>query len=385
MKLFTALACAALLASPAPSRLAPRPSAESPAPGAFLGVRALPAEGGMRIEELVEGGPADRAGLRVGDVVTALAGEPVRADAELRARLAVLEPGSAAPVRFLRGGVAAVLPVALGAPPQEESREPVTPARRPAPETAPASPRGYLGVYVEDDPRGGVRVSGLAADGPAWRAGLRSGDRLLALDGDPLESSDALLERLAPRRPGERVELQLERGGRRRGVALVLAPRTGLDAVPPPEQDARRAELDRLARAWRERSAAREEALAAAVDELRRRLAALDQEARDERIRLESSLDALAVGAELAAPADGLRRRAREAETRWSERRTRLEGHLRELGERPRAVPDPDVGTSSRPSGPGELPLERVQSEVEDLRAELRTLRALLRAVREPR
>jgi serine protease Do len=68
-------------------------------------------------------------------------------------------------------------------------------------------------------------VAQVAPDGPAARAGLLVGDLLLSLDGAPLTSSDALLEALGQRAPGDVVQLELARGGQPLTLAVTLAER----------------------------------------------------------------------------------------------------------------------------------------------------------------
>ncbi|GGZ53341.1 hypothetical protein GCM10008101_03100 [Lysobacter xinjiangensis] len=58
--------------------------------------------------------------------------------------------------------------------------------------------RPVLGVLLDADASRGVRVSGVTPDSGAAKAGLRTGDRILSIDGKPVEGADgnARLERL---------------------------------------------------------------------------------------------------------------------------------------------------------------------------------------------
>ncbi|ROR29661.1 S1C family serine protease [Inmirania thermothiophila] len=86
--------------------------------------------------------------------------------------------------------------------------------------------RGWLGVEIQEltpalaeslgaEPGRGVLVAGVLRGGPADRGGIEPGDVLLAIDGAPLATPDDLLERIARRRPGETVRVEILRQGRR--------------------------------------------------------------------------------------------------------------------------------------------------------------------------
>lgn len=59
---------------------------------------------GAFIYEVIEGGPAQKAGLRLGDLVTDFNGEPVTSVPDLKERIARIAPGQDAEVKFLRAG-----------------------------------------------------------------------------------------------------------------------------------------------------------------------------------------------------------------------------------------------------------------------------------------
>jgi serine protease Do len=76
-----------------------------------LGVDAPP---GALVLEVVPGGPAERAGLRAGDVVTAFAGAPVTSVEDVVTRLADTVPGQPVALTVARGGVPTTLTVVVG-------------------------------------------------------------------------------------------------------------------------------------------------------------------------------------------------------------------------------------------------------------------------------
>jgi len=73
-------------------------------------------------------------------------------------------------------------------------------------------------------------VVGLVEPGsPAAAAGIRPGDRVLAVDGTPVQWWDGVDEVLRER-PGQSVHLEVERDGREREARLEVGTRSGLDA-----------------------------------------------------------------------------------------------------------------------------------------------------------
>ncbi len=79
----------------------------------------------------------------------------------------------------------------------------------PVPQALP--PRGLLGIFMEDTARG-VLVAGFSRESAARRAGLRKGDRLLAIDGHSVERTVDVRLALLDARPGQRVVVEIERG-----------------------------------------------------------------------------------------------------------------------------------------------------------------------------
>ena len=72
---------------------------------------------------------------------------------------------------------------------------------------------GYLGIssQSEQDDAVGVTIIEVVPDSPADEAGLEVGDVILALDGEPVYDITELSALVKLRRPGERVELTIQR------------------------------------------------------------------------------------------------------------------------------------------------------------------------------
>ena len=77
----------------------------------------LTVDAGAVVLRLPEGGPADQAGIQVGDVVVAVAGEEVTGNASLQERLLEHEPGDHVEVTIVRGAETLTVEVTLGVRP----------------------------------------------------------------------------------------------------------------------------------------------------------------------------------------------------------------------------------------------------------------------------
>ncbi|MCC6509074.1 MAG: PDZ domain-containing protein [Pirellulaceae bacterium] len=82
----------------------------------------------------------------------------------------------------------------------------------------------YLGLEAESLSGGGIgaRVVKVTDNSPAWRAGFKVNDIILAIDGFAISNLDTMVDRLSLRRPGETVKVLLLRGTRNVELTAVL-------------------------------------------------------------------------------------------------------------------------------------------------------------------
>lgn len=106
---------------------------------------------------------------------------------------------------------------------QELRIAPVLVAGRPAlpPGCEPAPARARLGVYLESAD-GAVWVRQVAPGSPAAAAGLRPGDRLLEVNGEPVRRAGQVIRRVGLQPAGVPLRLRLERNGRALNLTLTL-------------------------------------------------------------------------------------------------------------------------------------------------------------------
>jgi serine protease Do len=168
---------------------------------------------GVLVNGIDPRGPAGRAGLKVGDVVTAVDGHAVDDPESLRFRLATLDLGATATLTVRRGKDTAELALPVEAPPEDPPRDQrVLGGRSPL---AGATVVNVSPAVVEEmrlnNSGKGVVVTAVAARSPAARLGLQPGDVLLRLDDEAVESTEALDTALRNSRGPWRIAVQ--RGG----------------------------------------------------------------------------------------------------------------------------------------------------------------------------
>jgi serine protease Do len=147
---------------------------------------------GAVVIEMTEGAPAQQAGIRIEDVITAVDGEPVNSSIDLTARLARYQPGDRVALTVVRDRRAREVPVRLGEFPVEQPS--------PAPVAARETAQQRLGLQVAEltpqvvrelgigENIQGVVVAGVVPHGPAAQALVRRGDIILEINRRPVRN-----------------------------------------------------------------------------------------------------------------------------------------------------------------------------------------------------
>jgi serine protease Do len=168
----------------------------------------LPRPRGALVSEVVEGGPAEDAGVEPGDVILAVDGKAIERSSELPPLIAGIKPGTQSKLTVWRNKSEKVLRIKVG----ELEDEPVVAATSPRGDGA----SGKLGLAVRPltgAERERLNTAGRLvvedAQGPAALAGVERGDVILAVNGSKVASVGEF--RAAVDAAGPTVALHLQR------------------------------------------------------------------------------------------------------------------------------------------------------------------------------
>ncbi len=176
--------------------------------GATLGL-ARPT--GAIVRDVWPGGPADRAGLRPGDVITAVDDKPVVDRAGLLFRIAMLRMGSKASFSVWRAGRQRVHPVDIAPAPEIPLRDTTRlRGRHPLSGASVANLSPAVAEELDLAPvrGGGVAIVGIREGSTAQRLNFRVGDVLVNIDGDAMRTVRELQARLAEPAEGWRIVIR---------------------------------------------------------------------------------------------------------------------------------------------------------------------------------
>jgi serine protease Do len=167
---------------------------------------------GVLVTDVVPGNPADKAGIKAKDVITAVNGEKVKTSRELTAKAATLPVGETTKITVLREGKEKTFDVKVAKRPQT-----VADAGKPQVEK-----EGEFGLQVTDltpemaqrlnvKREGGVVVVGVRPDSKAYKAGVQQGDLILEVNRQSVTSTGELKQLLAKFKGGDAISLLVQR------------------------------------------------------------------------------------------------------------------------------------------------------------------------------
>jgi membrane-associated protease RseP (regulator of RpoE activity) len=203
---------------------------------------------GALVREVATDGPAAQAGLKAGDVVIAVNGQPVDDNNDLRSRVAAFKPNDEITLTVTKGTANGPtdqrdVKVKLGERPAEQSFNfqmpfgdnnglptlpfgnnglPALPFGNSG-QSVPATSGAYLGIEYElitpevaarEAVTGttGALIKTVVADSPAAKAGLKAGDVISVVDGKSIDATNNLSTVVLGYKPGDEITLTIVTG-----------------------------------------------------------------------------------------------------------------------------------------------------------------------------
>ncbi|MGB9457911.1 MAG: PDZ domain-containing protein [Bryobacteraceae bacterium] len=263
--------------------VAPASWAQNPAPraraatvvvaggGSYLGVGVLDVDAerakalklkedrGVEISSVTEGGPADKAGIKRGDVVLEYNGEAVEGMTQFQRLVHETPAGREVKIQVWRNGAPLTLAATVGArkglslegpdadiemfnnePPFTMSLPPMQPFDMPHILTLMPSRRlGIEGESLGDEPqfaeflgvKEGVLVKSVAKNSAADKAGIKAGDVITKIGDTPVVSSRDITDTLRSNRQKQTFTVTVMRSKKEMQIPVTIEERTGQNAM----------------------------------------------------------------------------------------------------------------------------------------------------------
>ncbi|PKA40359.1 Do family serine endopeptidase [Rhizobium sullae] len=152
---------------------------------------------GALVVSAQDGTPGQKAGMKAGDVVTAVNGETVKDARDLSRRIGAMQPGSKVEVSVWRDGKAQSLTVELGTLPVDQKDASNGDDGGPAQPEAPASEKALadLGLTVGPSEDGkGLTITGIDPDSDAADKGIKQGEKITSVNNQQVANADDIVK-----------------------------------------------------------------------------------------------------------------------------------------------------------------------------------------------
>jgi serine protease Do len=180
---------------------------------------------GALVRDVQPGSPAEKAGFKSGDAITAVDGQQVKDDRDLSSRIADMAPGKSVNITYWRDGASHNTTLTLGTFPSDEQLAANDKKQQQQQDTSSTSLSDFgLSVQPSNDDSG-VAVSDVDPNGQAAEAGIQPGDEILKVGNTQVKTpSDIEKEVAAAKASGlKAVRLMIKSGNQTQFVALSFA------------------------------------------------------------------------------------------------------------------------------------------------------------------
>lgn len=172
----------------------------------LIGLSTEEDKGGLKVTAAADDGPAAKAGIKEGDLVTTIDGKKMDSYDTFQELLASKKAGDVVKVILLRDKKEMTVEVKLAPKPGSEQ---------------PTGPVPTLGLQPQTA-EGGIGIARVIPNGPAAAAGLQTDDVLTAIAGKKVTTNDEYRAVLAGFKPGDKVKLTVRRGKDTKEVEATL-------------------------------------------------------------------------------------------------------------------------------------------------------------------
>lgn len=191
---------------------------------ALKGAMDLKSEEGVLVRDVVEDSPAEKAGIKKGDVILTFGEEKVLDTEQFVRTVKKTSPGDEVELLIVRDGKEETLTITIGETPGNKLRESEFPGfepRKGKPQVYKsfAFSGGRIGVKVQDlteqlgDYFGvkdgeGALITKVDEEGPAYEAGLEAGDVIVEVDEEKIEDTEDLISAISGKEEGDKVAIK---------------------------------------------------------------------------------------------------------------------------------------------------------------------------------
>ncbi|MCX5872120.1 MAG: DegQ family serine endoprotease [Deltaproteobacteria bacterium] len=170
---------------------------------------------GALVSQVIEGSPAEKAGIKAGDIILKFNNETVKGAAHLKNLVGKEKPGTSATLNIYRDKKTMDVPVQIA----ERTEKAIASSGTGAPSTT----SNDLGIEIEKVPAAvaskmelkegqGLLVKDASSDGYGARMGLRPGDVILELDGTAVSDVNEFNKAVSQAKKNKVIRLKIQRG-----------------------------------------------------------------------------------------------------------------------------------------------------------------------------
>jgi S1-C subfamily serine protease/photosystem II stability/assembly factor-like uncharacterized protein len=199
---------------------------KGPAPlNVTLGAVGSDVEGKVIIQQIYPRSPAERGGLKVGDIVEAIGSQAITSYDDILKQMKDLKSGDKMSLNVLRGSEKKTLEFTLAARSGRSSGQ----------------PSGVWFGGLGEDEENGVKLLQIVAESPAGKAGLQADDMVTEFDGKAATSWEEIVATVGSKKAGDKVKVKYVRSGDSKEVEMTMenrpAPAGG--SAPPSQAQSR--------------------------------------------------------------------------------------------------------------------------------------------------